>query len=92
MWFDHLQTISHNRKRGAARAAETHQKQKAKAQTDNYRDICHESYMEKWIDCEQCKSFHFECVSHVTEPNSYICLFVKIGLWVCFIIEVFKCP
>ena len=86
MWFDHLQTISHNSKQGAARATETHWKRKVKAKEDYRCGICHKPYIdfmeeiEKWIGCEGCKSFHLDCVGHVTEPNMFI-WFVGLYTW-----------
>ena len=86
MWFEHLQTVSDNRKRGAAKAAETRRRNRqasqesSKSQTEYYCGVCQEPYMdftdqiEKWIGCEHCNSwFHFVCVGLVSEPEIFIC-------------------
>ncbi len=76
IWFDHLETVARNRKRGAAKAAETRRRKKAKQKADSdttegttcYCGICHEPYVEytdevqDWIQCDSCESWvHFVC-------------------------------
>lgn len=82
MWFEHLQQISENRKRGAAKAAQTRKKRKAnqKLQTEYSCGVCHGPYLdfteeiEQWIGCERCESwYHFACVGVVEEPELFVC-------------------
>ena len=79
-WFDHLKTVSDNRKRGAAKAAGTRIKRKATKESLTYCGVCNELYVEftdqvqNWISCESCSTwYHFVCVGIVDEPGKFIC-------------------
>ena len=86
MWLEHLQTVSDNRKRGAAKAAETRKKRKAQKRSQEQHQlyfcgVCQDPYMdvtdnaEMWIGCELCdRWFHFVCLGIVTEPERYVCV------------------
>ncbi len=65
-------TIKANRKRGAARAAETTRRKKEQKRVESayYCSVCLTPYqeftegVENWIGCSKCDSwFHFTCVS-----------------------------
>ena len=86
MWLDHLSTVQQNRKRGAAKAAET-RKRKAQqtgllseAQNDRC-GVCGEEYEETpeeelWIECSTCMLwFHADCVGINPSkiPEVFIC-------------------
>ena len=87
MWLDHLSTVQQNRKRGAAKAAET-RKRKAQqtgllseAQNDRC-GVCREEYEEEtpeeelWIECSTCMLwFHADCVGINPSkiPEVFIC-------------------
>lgn len=86
MWFDHLQTIRDNRKRGALKAAETRRKKKnrmTKTVHDMYYcGVCHDQYIEytdqeeSCIECESCETwFHFDCVGVApgAVPDTFLC-------------------
>ena len=82
IWFEHLHTIKQNRKKGAAKAAETRRlraqasKDKGKTTSEYYCGVCHQEYIEfteteeQWIGCESCDSwFHFVCLGISVAPN-----------------------
>ena len=62
MWLEHLTTIAANRKRGAAKAAETRRRNKQEKQREEmvYCGVCHQPYVkftdevELWIQCDIC--------------------------------------
>ena len=75
IWLNHLQIIENNRKRGAAKAAETRRKKRELSRKDTrqinayYCGVCGGVYEEEtnevevWIGCEQCDSwFHATCL------------------------------
>jgi hypothetical protein len=85
LWLDHLDTVDTNRKRGAAKAAET-RRRKLRSQLDQqpaesstsasyYCGICgllfgDSEECEYWIGCEQCDTwFHGECVNITPETE-----------------------
>ena len=84
-WFNHLQTVRENRKRGARKAAETRRKKKMAKQSAHdvyYCGVCHDQYIqftdreENWIGCEACDNwFHFACVGITVEtvPDKFFC-------------------
>ena len=84
-WFNHLQTVTENRRRGARKAAETRRKKKMAKQSVHdvyYCGVCHDQYMqytdrqENWIGCEACDSwFHFACIGITVEtiPDKFFC-------------------
>ena len=89
IWLEHLSTVDTNRRRGAAKAAETRRK-KLPAQSVNvqessepatYCGICGALFedteeSEYWIGCESCVEwFHGECVNITkeTEPDEFYC-------------------
>ena len=75
MWVEHLRTIAENRKRGAAKAAETRRRKKREKQAKSkdcedmvYCGMCYEPYVdftdkvESWIQCDICSAWiHFIC-------------------------------
>lgn len=80
MWFEHLQTISDNRKRGAAKAAVTRQLKKLKEKCfffifgEEYLSLTDE--VQNWIGCDSWSNwFHFECVGINLEslPENFVC-------------------
>ena len=89
IWFEHLHTIKQNRKKGAAKAAETRRMKaraskeignKAKRNNEYYCGVCHEPYIEfteteeKWIECDGCDTwFHFLCLGISVAPNEFLC-------------------
>ena len=86
IWLEHLNTIKQNRKRGAAKAAETRkrkarEKQKATKQgSEYYCGACHEPYLEfteaeeQWIGCESCDTwYHFVCLGITVAPEEFLC-------------------
>lgn len=70
-WFNTLQTISHNRKWGAAKAAEIHRRLILAIYKGDRKVVNNASCF---------------ILSALDTLLSQICLFVMIGLWVCFII------
>ena len=83
IWFDHLHTVSENRKRGAARAAVTRQrKRQTKKQAKEAVCCCGVAYqevtesVEDWICCDKCDSwFHFGCagIDPTFIPQNFLC-------------------
>ncbi len=85
LWLDHLKTVETNRKRGAAKAAQTRRnKRQAKHAGDTeykcglcgavYEDETEEE--ELWIECESCTQwFHAECsgVDPDSVPDAFVC-------------------
>jgi len=78
MWFEHLHTMRENRRRGAAKAAETRRRKKADCQSGKtyYCVVCYQEYqeftesVEKWIGCDLCdRWFHFQCTG-ITEDRA----------------------
>lgn len=72
MWWEHLKTVADNRKRGAAKAAETRRKRKQSQQSSKKNTIlctiCQEpnieftDRVELWIQCDFCEGWcHFTC-------------------------------
>ena len=79
MWIEHLRTVADNRRKGAAKAAETRkskQKQATRESDREYCGVCGDLYEEEteeieyWIACDTCgKWFHWHCVNITTEPR-----------------------
>lgn len=73
MWLNHLHTINENRKRGAAKAAETRRKKKYPC------GVCGAIYgeseeVELWVACDNCNVwFHGDCVgiTRQNEPDQF---------------------
>ena len=79
MWWDHLKTVSDNRREGAAKAAKTRRKKAGEAQTVFCR-VCRDPYVEytkeveRWIQCDVCQGWaHFVCASLDEEPENFTC-------------------
>lgn len=95
MWFEHLQTVSDNRKRGATKAAEPWRKKRqasqesSKSQTEYYCGVCQEPYMdftdqiEKWIGWEHCNMVSFCVWGSVSEPEIFVKI-VKSRCYLCY--------
>ena len=87
LWLDHLRTVDMNRKRGAAKAAETRRQKRGTQQTsvDYYCGVCGVLFgtsdeQEYWIGCENCDSwYHGDCVSITpeNEPDKFYCSVCK---------------
>ena len=88
MWLEHLKTVDMNRKRGAAKAAETRRQKREKQVSKGTHNlvevyccgICGVAYgdsdeSEYWIGCEACDTwYHGECViSPANEPDKFFC-------------------
>ena len=87
MWFDHLNTIHENRRKGAVKAAATRKQKKKKTppseatRESNYQcGLCYMPYQEftdaceLWIGCEICDTwFHFTCLGITTAPDVFLC-------------------
>ena len=89
MWLEHLSTIAANRKRGAAKAAETRRRNKQEKQSTESREemvycgVCHQPYVEftdeveLWIQCDICLAWcHFVCVGldpRDQPPDNFCC-------------------
>ena len=87
MWFDHLQTISRNRKGLLEKLKHTESERQRHRLPLWYLSLILVPRKFKWIGCEQCKSFHLNVLVMLL---SQICLLVKIG---CYIVHiVFKSP
>ena len=84
LWLDHLRIVRENRRRGAAKAAETRrskQRQASNESEEEYCGVCGDLYeeetdeVEDWIACDLCNRwFHWHCVSITTEPSSFVCI------------------
>jgi hypothetical protein len=84
LWLDHLRIVQENRKRGAAKAAETRrskQRQASNESEEEYCGVCGDLYeeetdeVEDWIACDLCSRwFHWHCVNITTEPSSFVCI------------------
>ena len=87
MWLDHLKTVDSNRKRGAAKAAETRRLKRCSKSAETSGNlyscgICGAVYCDEteepeyWIDCDSCDSwFHGTCINVTpdSEPEKYFC-------------------
>ena len=79
IWFDHLEEVARNRKRGAIKAAITRQQKKSGLYYCGvcqlpYKDITDE--VEDWIECDSCsKWFHYQCVGITSQdvPEQFLC-------------------
>ena len=85
IWLDHLCAVDTNRKRGAAKAAETRRNKLQKSRTSDSVNcrcgICNAIFgdseeTEYWIGCEKCDNwFHGVCVNitEENEPDKFYC-------------------
>lgn len=84
MWLEHLKTVDSNRKRGAAKAAETRRLNRCSKQAEKVYScgICGAVYddeteeVEFWVGCDNCDTwFHGTCIDVTTdnEPDKYFC-------------------
>ncbi len=83
MWLEHLSTVQANRKRGAAKAAQTRQKRKGSCRApDCYCGFCGGKYeletdeVEVWVACDKCETwFHADCVNLdvANQPEHFYC-------------------
>ena len=78
LWLDHLRIVRENRRRGAAKAAETRRSKQRQASNES---VCGDLYeeetdeVEDWIACDLCNRwFHWYCVNITTEPSSFVCI------------------
>ena len=78
----HLQNVSKNRKRSAAKAAA--KRQKKQSHGDTCCGVCKKPYsdetdeVEKWIQCDNCNGWcHFNCVELTDEPNEFFVVSVN---------------
>ncbi len=88
IWFEHLNTVSENRKKGAQKASETRRAKKGKdidigAEEESVACGCcgkmyeeETSEIQKWIACDQCHVwYHWTCVGLLTEPDTFKCIY-----------------
>ena len=83
MWLDHLKTVDINRKRGAAKAAETRRCKRNTVQTPSTTDPEEDEYYcgvsralygdsdeaEYWVGCEKCDSWFHGSHINITPEN-----------------------
>ena len=83
LWLDHLRIVRENRRRGAAKAAETRRSKQRQAsnESEEYCGVCGDLYeeetdeVEDWIACDLCNRwFHWHYVNITTEPSSFVCI------------------
>ena len=78
MYWDHLKTVSDNRKKAAKKAAKTRQQKAGKISI--CCTICRDPYIEcteeveRWIQCDICDGWvHFVCAGLQEEPENFVC-------------------
>ncbi len=85
IWFEHLQTVSDNRKKCAQKASETRRAKKGKDRVDDRGVACgccgniyeeETEEIQKWIACDHCHVwYHWTCVGLLTEPDTFRCVY-----------------
>lgn len=88
LWIDHLQKVSENRKKGAAKSSGTGDKnrknfletEKEPEKEQCFCGVCGHLYVEEtykvedWIECETCLEWiHWSCVGLEKEPPIFKC-------------------
>ena len=82
MWWEHLKTVSDNRKKAAVKGAATRdaKKREEKNQRSVFCLVCKDPYIkyteeiEKWIQCDVCNGWvHFVCADIDEEPEKFLC-------------------
>ena len=76
-WIAHLEAVSQNRKRGAAKAAANRKKKQSQLYNCG---ICKKPYIdqtdevENWVQCDKCDQWcHFDCAGLTEEPKEFLC-------------------